>query len=332
MGVLERSDSLQNLHRRTIQLPEWLMINESTIPLQIARYLPVLPALEGADIFHSSYYRGPLQCGPKRVITVYDFTYEFFSSGLKRFVHGQQKRMAIRQAHGIICISENTMQDLLRLFPSVSEERVRVIHLGVSASYHPISADVTVPDYLCWINDITYVIFVGDRRGYKNFNVAVQAVSMVKNYHLVIVGGSLFSREEYKLLEQHLSTRYRHVRDMSEESLNFIYNHALCLLYPSSYEGFGLPPLEAMRAGCPVVAMNSSSLYEVCGEAGLLANAPEPDLFVSMMLSLEQTSFRQEMVSKGYKQALKFTWEATCKKTMDFYQVLASDSRRDTQV
>ena len=78
--------------------------------------------------------------------------------------------------------------------------------------------------------------------------------------------------------------------------------------------------------------MNSSSLYEVCGEAGLLANAPEPDLFVSMMLSLEQTSFRQEMVSKGYKQALKFTWEATCKKTMDFYQVLASDSRRDTQV
>ena len=323
MGVLERPDALQNIQRRTIDLPADLIINEPSIPLQIARYLPVLSSFRGADVFHSSYYRAPLQQELKQIITVYDFTYELFSSGLKRFVHMQQKRRAIMHANGIICISENTMKDLLRRFPMVCTDRVRVIHLGVSDSYHPIASDVAMPDDLGWINGINYVLFIGDRSGYKNFDLAVQTVGLLNNYHLVIVGGAPFSGEESGLLNQHLSNRYKHIRDISEESLNFIYNRAFCLLYPSRYEGFGLPPLEAMRAGCPVVAMNSSSLPEVCGDAGLLLNAPDAELFVSHIRALEKTSFRQEMIAKGYKQARKFTWETACQKTMDFYHDVA---------
>jgi glycosyltransferase involved in cell wall biosynthesis len=322
--VLEHPEALLNIHRRMLKLPAEIIINDTSIPITVARYLPVLRSCPGADIFHSSYYRTSGQSGLKQIVTVYDFTYELFRSGIRRYAHRRQKQQAILGATGIICISESTKQDLLRLYPTIPAERTRVIHLGVSDVYHPIDGNFALPDNHHWISETKYVIYIGDRSTYKNFDLAIQAVGWLEGCHLVIVGGSPLTGKESKLIKHYLGNRYRHVLGVSEHTLNLIYNYAYCLLYPSIYEGFGLPPLEAMRAGCPVVALNSSSLPEVCGNAALLVNTPETDLFVDRMMTLENAPFRQEMVALGREQAKKFTWDNTCRKTMDFYREVAN--------
>jgi len=321
--MLEHPAGQHNIQRSMLKLPAQAIVHDTAIPLGVARYLPALPSCPGADIFHSSYYRTSRQRGIKQVVTVYDFTYEFFRTGFKRFVHKHQKRQAILGADGIICISESTRQDLLRLYPTISPERTRVIHLGVSEAYHPNDGTTTLPDNLQWLSETKYVIFIGDRNDYKNFDLAVQAVGRVANCHLVIIGGGKQTETEHDLLEHCLKSRYRHMPGVSEYTLNLLYNHAFCLLYPSRYEGFGLPPLEAMRAGCPVVAVKCSSLPEVCGNAALLVDTPDPDLFAMQMSALEQTTFRQEMINRGRARAIKFTWHSTCCKTIDYYREVA---------
>lgn len=327
--MLEHREGLLNIQRRMLDLPVEFIIEETSIPLKVARYLPALPSCSGAEIFHSSYYRRPWQRGLKQVVTIYDFTYEFFCSGTRRFVHKHQKQRALRKAAGIICISESTQQDLLKFYPEIPAERTRVIHLGVSVKYHPLETDAILPDYLSWIPKAKYVVFIGDRSRYKNFDLAVQAVGRLKECHLVIVGGGQLTDKQYELIELCLQNRYRLMLDVSEESLNFVYNYALCLLYPSSYEGFGLPPLEAMRAGCPVVAVNSSSLPEVCGNAALLVDTPDTNLFIEQMIALEDSTFRHEIIKRGIEQASKFTWEETCRKTMNFYHEIAEGSNTE---
>ncbi len=326
LHVLEHPEALMNIQRRMTKLPAELIIDDTLMPLNIARYLPALRPCPGANIFHSSYYRTPWQSGLKQVVTVYDFTYELFRSGIKHFVHSRQKQRVILGAAGIICISASTQQDLLRLYPTIPAERTRVIHLGVSEVYHPLDSNSTIPNDLYWIYDTKYVIFIGDRSTYKNFDLAVQAVSQLKGCHLVIIGGSKLTGDEYNLLEDYLENRYRHMLGISDGVLNILYNYAFCLLYPSSYEGFGLPPLEAMRSGCPVVAVNCSSLPEVCGNAALLTDTSESDLFIDQMSALEHTSFRQQMIDRGIEQAKKFTWNDTGRKTMDFYHEIATNS------
>lgn len=327
--VLEHPQALLNIQRRMLELPAERIVNDTFIPLKAARYLPALRSCPGADIFHSSYYRTPWQHGLKQVVTVYDFTYELYYSGLQHLVHSRQKRHALLQADGIICISESTKRDLLRLFPTISDKKVRVIHLGVSEVYHQVESDLAPPEGLQWITSAKYALFVGTRVTYKNFDLAVQAVEQLDGYQLVFVGGGLLTSGERNLLDRHLGNRYRHLLGLEENSLNYVYNHAFCLLYPSSYEGFGFPPLEAMRAGCPVVAMNASSLPEVCGDAGLLVDTPDAELFAHQMLLLENSFFRQETIASGEKQARRFTWDDTFRKTMDFYRDVADGSCED---
>jgi mannosyltransferase len=183
--------------------------------------------------------------------------------------------------------------------------------------------NVPLPKELKWIRSTKYILFIGTRVKYKNFDQAVMAVEMLRGYNLVIIGGGDLRREEQSLLERSLKGRYRHLLGMPEEVLNIIYNHAFCLLYSSSYEGFGFPPLEAMQAGCPVVAVNTSSLPEVCGDAGLLVKNPEAELFYNEIISLEDSHLRHTVVEKGMTQATMFNWDRTFQKTMTFYQEIA---------
>jgi mannosyltransferase len=98
-----------------------------------------------------------------------------------------------------------------------------------------------------------------------------------------------------------------------------LYNHAFCLLYPSSYEGFGIPLVEAMKCGCPVVTTNTSSIPEVLGGAGLMVDHIDEHAFVQKIKSLENTAFRGENIEKGYRQARRFSWDTCCQETLAFY-------------
>lgn len=262
-------------------------------------------------IFHSSYYRLPNQRSLKTVTTVHDFTYEKFVTGPAQWVHTWQKNRAIRNSDLIICVSHNTARDLMQYCP-VDESRIRVIHNGVSDSYRqlPIKSDF----------NYNSVLFVGARGGYKNFHLAIDAVAAVVGLELHIVGGGALSSDELAQLEKKLPGRYRWLGRLSDEELNVAYNQAYALLYPSSYEGFGIPVIEAMRAGCPVIAVNVSSIPEVAGEAAILVDSPSSFALRDALNAVSER--RQQLVVAGLAQAAKFSWDRCFDETLAVYNEL----------
>jgi len=259
--------------------------------------------------FHSTYYRVPDSKRLPVITTVHDFTYERYAKGMRRGIHTWQKHRAIRRAQAVICVSESTRADLLNFVPSVEESAVVVIPNGVSEDYAPLNVPVE-----------EQVLFVGARGGYKNFRSLVRAVSGLSDLELVCVGGGAFNSLELAELERLMPGRYRHAGFLTNEQLNLEYNRSLCLVYPSCYEGFGIPVLEAMRAGCPVIAVNISSIPEIAGDAALLLERGDPDEIAAAIVRLQQTEQRMRYCKRGLEQAARFSWASTCEKTIDVYR------------
>lgn len=261
-----------------------------------------------AAIFHSSYYRLPDSKTPAVITTVHDFTYELFVNGPAKWVHSWQKNRAIGNSRVNICVSNNTAKDLMRFCPA-KEDSVRVIHNGVSSAYFPLVDE---------ISQTNNVVFVGARGGYKNFDLAIKALALIPELSLAVVGGGQFSKREIALLEHYIPDRYQWLGRLSEEELNNAYNSAYALIYPSSYEGFGIPVIEAMRAGCPVVTVNSSSIPEVAGNAAIMIDNINANELAEGLRSI--TTERSRLVNEGFVQAAKFSWEKCYQETLAVYK------------
>ncbi|MDT1011874.1 glycosyltransferase family 4 protein [Plesiomonas shigelloides] len=270
-----------------------------------------LELLGEAAVFHSTYYRLPANANLPVVTTVHDFTYEKFVKGPAKWVHSYQKNRAIRNSDVVICVSHNTAKDLQQYCP-IDPKKIRVIYNGVSDSYHPLSGISG--------EQSQDVVFVGARSGYKNFRLAVESVAAVPNLRLQIVGGGKLSEDEIKHLDAHLPNRYQWLGRLSDEELNEIYNQAYALLYPSNYEGFGIPVIEAMRAGCPVIAVNVSSIPEVAGDAAILVDKPTVAAFSEALIKL--STIRKQLISAGFTQAAKFSWDRCFEETLAVYNEL----------
>jgi mannosyltransferase len=268
---------------------------------------------ENSSVFHSTYYRLPTARGPKVVTTVYDFVYERFASWPSRFVHSWQKRRAIAGADRIICISESTRRDLLELMGHTYEDRTVVIPLAAAEVFRPLTGVERRPQAL----------FVGTRVAYKNFDAVVKAVSMLPDVSLMIVGGGPLTKREHELLTRYLEGRFHAAGYLSDSELNDEYNRSLCLVYPSRYEGFGIPILEAMRAGCPVIAFNGSSIPEVAGTAALMLERGDADEIRAGLARLMGNEFRRDMITRGIARGAGFSWNATYANTMAVYDELA---------
>lgn len=264
------------------------------------------------DVFHSSYYRLPVKKIPT-VTTVYDFTYEKYVSGPAKWVHSWQKNRAIQNSDIVICISESTASDVMKYSP-IDDQKLRIIHPGVSDNYFPLAIEQRVVS--------SVVLFIGSRAEYKNFRMAVIAVSSIACLTLTIVGGGALNKTETEMLNALLPGRYLWHSWLSETDLNSIYNIAYCLMYPSSYEGFGIPVAEAMRAGCPVIAVNTSSIPEVAGAAALLAQEVVEEEFVELLLLLSKEKERNKYIDMGYAQARKFSWDKCFEETLNVYRTL----------
>ena len=313
-----------NIFRKELNLSNLELLGKS--PGLVGRYTnPKINQLNEKSIFHSSYYRYSKNVNHINVSTVHDFTYEHYFSGIQLYAHTNQKRKALAHSEGIICVSENTKRDMLHFFPELKDKKIIVIPHGVGKQFHKLNANELKSD--TYFEGRPFILYVGDRKAlYKNFLLAVKA-SMISGFPLAILGGSPLTDKESLFINSKLKKDdYIHFNGVSNETLNEFYNLAQCLIYPSSYEGFGLPLLEAQSAGCPVIAMNTSSIPEVVVDSGILLEEESPQQIAHYIQKLTDEVYRIDLVQKGYENVKRFTWENTFEKTIAFYRQLLSES------
>lgn len=301
-----------NVCRRRLNIPQQQVIRSNRVGILLERFMK-LPAYPAPHLFHSSYFRMPVRSRNARVITtVHDFIHDIYFSGPRAWLHNRMKKAAILESDLIITVSKHTKKDLMRFYPQLNPEKVKVVYNGVSESYKRLAKPIAFPT--------PYFLFIGLRDTYKNFRFAVDVAAAQPGFDLYIVGPAL-NQMDKTFLDKMLPGRYRTFTGIDEPMLNELYNAAFCLLYPSEYEGFGIPILEAMRSGCPFIALNRSSIPEVAGDAGILLEAAQLEL---ARVAIDQVhNFRPELIQKGLRQSAKFSWDTCFHETHQLYKGLA---------
>ena len=258
-------------------------------------------------IFHSSYYRYCRNNNAVNITTVHDYICEYFRHDIKSVAHKNQKNNAIKNSHGVICNSNNTKKDLLKYCPDY-KGITKVIYLGLSEEYK----NLKIPR-----KDI--VIFIGARLGYKNFLYAIELLKKLPELKLQIIGGGSLTDKEKNILQNTIPDKYEYFSSLNNDELNLKYNEAKFLLYPSLYEGFGIPIVEAQAAGCPVVCCNVSSLPEITGDAALYISGKDIKNDINTIRMLDDPTVINNLIKKGFENCLRFSWEKCAEETYDFY-------------
>lgn len=293
---------------------------------------PDLGTITGdVDLVHGLSYVLPRSHKAKKVLTVYDLTFMIlprthpFSS--QKFLPAFVKR-SIQDAAAVIAISESTKRDIITFF-DVPDDKITVTHLGLDHARFRPNVHREAIERVRQKFSITrnYIFYLGTIEPRKNVDILIKAFQDVRkrtnrNFQLVLSGKIGWKVESlmkviYSLVKSGdlIYTGY-----ISEDEATCLYNGAEVFVYPSQYEGFGIPVLEAMACGCPVIASNSSSLPEVVGDGGILS---EPNDFKSLseviLKVLGDEGLRAELRKKGIQRAAQFTWQRTAKKTRDLY-------------
>lgn len=302
----------ENIVFKNLSLNADLILNEDFKFNFIKRFSDINLFENDRAIFHSSYNR-VAKSNAFVVHTVHDFIHEKYYSGPRKWIHKYQKDRSIISANKIIAISNNTKKDLLEYYPKLKEENIETIYNGVSNDFFPLDECFKTFD------NYPYFLFIGSRVGYKNFSFSVEFVKFIKDYRLYIVGGKL-TEHEIKFLNEMIPGRWKLFSNINNTELNILYNNAFALIYPSDYEGFGIPVLEAMKAGTPVLALRSSSIPEVAGEAGVLIDKIDINLFSDGFKYIENN--RSKIIDSGYVQASKFSWDKCYSQTINLYKNL----------
>jgi glycosyltransferase involved in cell wall biosynthesis len=268
-------------------------------------------------VVHKTWYMRRTVTLPETpvVITVHDLTHELYPES---FVAADRtvamRAFWIERASHIMAVSENTAADLIRIY-GVSRERITVTPL---ASGLDATEAATAPGD--W--PARWVLYVGGRDGYKNFETAVDAfaVANLAGVHLMAFGAPPSDAELSLVSRRGLTGRCVWVSG-GDALLARAYRDAVALIYPSLYEGFGIPPLEAMTCGCPVIAADRASIPEVVGDAGILVDPGDVDAIAATLRSVEgDTELATSLRRRGLARAEGFTWERTARATISGYR------------
>lgn len=276
------------------------------------------------DIVHETYFSSVpvLSSGKKRVTTVYDMIHERYHPD---DVTVSRKRQTLARCDHVICISQNTKNDLCEMldFPP---ERASVTYLGYE-DFSRAAAAPSPPE----LNGAPYFLFVGNRAGHKNFDALLQAFAgsadLAGNFSIAYFGGGRLTDAESQRAAT-LGLRSQSLVQLSggDTALGAAYANATAFIYPSLYEGFGLPPLEAMSAGCPVICSNTSSLPEVVGDAAMLV---APDDIEALRDAMQRLAYDSQaglvLAAKGHLQRAKFASERCADETAAIYRRLLQD-------
>jgi glycosyltransferase involved in cell wall biosynthesis len=271
------------------------------------------------DIFHPTYYSSEflsrLPKGKPFVLTVYDLTHEKIFPDYKNDV-AADKRQLLEKASAVIAISEHTKKDIVEVY-KIPEEKITAIHLSTSVTKDNFEKVQGLPEH--------YILFVGSRGGYKSFIFFVEAIMdlllMDETLNIVCAGGGVFIDKEVQFLkEKNIESRIMQV-PVNDRRLSYLYQRALMFVFPSLYEGFGIPVLEAFACGCPVILSDSSSLPEVGDEAAAyFTPGSKQSLFETIKDLLDDETKRQELVFKGKQRVKQFSWDKMAEETLRVYK------------
>ena len=281
------------------------------------------------DVFHPTYYDDyflPHIGNKPFVLTVYDMIHEIYPEyfNLADRTSDRKRRLA-QKAHQILAISECTKKDLVQFF-GIPAEKVEVVHLASS-----IGATVTSPARPPTL-PARYVLFVGSRMVYKNFfffiNSMCGLLAADPGLHIVCTGAE-FNKNERVFFEIHGLTDRVHHRAANDAELQTLYQQAQVFVFPSLYEGFGLPVLEAFSNACPVVLGNAGSLPEIGGDAAVYFEPKDAQsVQTAMAEALYNQPLRAELVARGQQRLAQFSWDTTCRATERVYRDLLSSSQQ----
>lgn len=274
------------------------------------------------DVVHETYY-ARVRVAPrdaKVVLTVYDMIHELFPAFFPVSDRTSiNKADAVARADHVICISENTRRDLINIL-GVDPDKTSVAYLGFSLAQPPAEQFA--------VTRRPYLLYVGHRGGYKNFETLLQAYAasqdLMSNYDLVVFGGGLW-RDTELAHAQALGIDAKRLQNIQGDDsvLASLYRNASVFIYPSLYEGFGIPPLEAMGFGCPVVCSDASSLPEVVGGAAELFDPQSPTaLLTGIEHILNDSEHRNKLIDRGYVRSKKFSWTHCAEQTVSIYEGL----------
>jgi glycosyltransferase involved in cell wall biosynthesis len=327
LTTTHRTNKLHYPTHPNLRLQEFRNFRPARISNRLrTRYFRWLGDRADYDIQHPTYYdrltnqpfsqtRSPI------VITVYDMIHELFADTIDPEGYTTRlKREAIAAADAILCISESTKIDLLRYFPHV-EAKITVTHLASEFSRDWAYGDEPVPP-------VPYFLYVGGRtKEYKNFDTLLFAFSKAVSIHpeiqLCVVGSAFNESEQQQIAELNLTDRIQHYQYATDTHLAKLYRCAQAFIYPSLYEGFGIPPLEAMACGTVVIAADSSSIPEVVGDAGILFPPKAAGDLADIMLDLlDSPSERDRLIAKGFDRCQQFSWDKTAEQTVAVYRSL----------
>jgi glycosyltransferase involved in cell wall biosynthesis len=276
-----------------------------------------------ADIVHETYYskRGTAPADRPVIITVYDMIHELFSGEFRKFDNTVEiKKIAIARADHVICISENTKKDLINLY-GTSASKITVVFLG----YENFTVNTCRLD-IFQAKARPFLLYVGARVGYKNFAGLLCAVAaskkLLSDFDIVAFGGQKFSNNELSLIRSmgFAENQVTHI-DGNDALLGKYYNTARAFIYPSLYEGFGLPPLEAMAHNCPVISSSTSSMPEVICAAGEYF---DPSSIDDMRRAIEAVVYSDSRIQAlkllGQERLTHFSWPKCVHETLAVYR------------
>ena len=290
--------------------------------------------LRSVDLWHAPHFNAPLASPARLVVTVHDlipliFSGRFFSKLHEIYITAMLKNI-LKTARRVIAVSHNTKGDLVHFF-RVPENRIRVIHEGVSEHFRP----VTDPGILEKVRSRyslpqgqSFLLYVGVLKPHKNLRLLVATIKRLRREQrlretLVIVGAkdARYAPEGRYLAEIGSDEDLHYVERVEREDLPALYSSAKIFVMPSLYEGFGLPVLEAMACGTPVIAARRASLPEVAGEAALFFEPESGESLAEAVLKLTRDeALSKEMKARGELRARQFSWAKMTRETLDTYR------------
>jgi glycosyltransferase involved in cell wall biosynthesis len=280
------------------------------------------------DVFTSTYYTSPLTT--PMLLVIYDMIPELFDFDMSDRIW-QEKITSICYAQRFLCISENTRNDLLQIYPEIPSSHVAMAHCGVDEAVFRLRSQADISAFRAGHGlDRPYFLFVGSRvqhMGYKNSGLFFNALSRMgaAQFDVFCVGG------EPEIERSILDTLPHGVRarrvELTDDELSLAYGGALALVYPSLYEGFGMPVIEAMASGCPVITTRHGSLAEAAGDAALLVGGESVEEMTAALMRMQDAEVRAQLRERGLAHARAFRWEDMAKELARGFETLVEEAR-----